>query len=106
MGWRFCPTQLQGGFQRAQDRQAFTSACKARRISLCSTRETGKQGLTQTTMKSLPPRQRLIVALGMYAVLAVIALAELDGLLRGSVLLLLALLAGKTLAHADDEPME
>jgi len=57
-------------------------------------------------MKPLATKQRLIIALGMYAVLAIIALAELDGLLRASVLLLLALLTGKTLAHADDEPME
>jgi hypothetical protein len=57
-------------------------------------------------MKSQATKQRLIIALGMYAVLAAVALVELDGLLRASVLLLLALLAGKTLAHSDDEPME
>jgi hypothetical protein len=62
--------------------------------------------LIRTNMKPLPPKKRLIIALGMYAILAIVATLELDGLVRGSVLLLLALLAGKTLAHADDEPME
>jgi hypothetical protein len=48
----------------------------------------------------------LVIALAAYAVLALIAIFALDGLLRAAVLLLFILLAGKTLAHSDDEPMD
>jgi hypothetical protein len=56
--------------------------------------------------KSLSGNRRLAVALAAYAVLALIAAFALDGFLRAAVLLLFALLAGKSLAHSDDEPMD
>jgi hypothetical protein len=55
---------------------------------------------------SLPKNKRLYGALATYAVLALIGALALDGLLRGGVLCLLAILAVKTLAHAKkDEEM-
>jgi hypothetical protein len=56
--------------------------------------------------KSLSGNRRLVVALAAYAILALVAILALDGLLRTAVLLLFALLAGKTLAHSNDEPMD
>ena len=49
---------------------------------------------------SFPMHKRLYGALASYAVLALIGALALDGLLRGGVLCLLAILAVKTLAHA------
>jgi hypothetical protein len=50
--------------------------------------------------------RRLTIALACYAVLALIAALALDGILRGAVLCLLAILAVKTFAHAKkDEEM-
>lgn len=51
------------------------------------------------------PNRRLVMALGAYAILAAIAIAALDGFVRAAVLLLFAVLAVKTVAHARDEPM-
>lgn len=49
--------------------------------------------------------RRLAIALGAYAILAAIAVAALDGFVRAAVLLLFAVLAVKSVAHANDEPM-
>lgn len=50
--------------------------------------------------------RRLVKALSLYAVLVVIAAVALDGILRGAVLALFAILVVKTFAHAKDEEME
>ncbi len=44
--------------------------------------------------------RRLIAALGSYLILAIVAMAALDGILRGAVLSFLAILAVKTLIHS------
>lgn len=63
-------------------------------------------GLRRARMEGNPQRnRRLVLALGAYAVLAAIAVVALDGFVRAAVLLLFALLAVKTVAHAGDEPM-
>ncbi len=50
--------------------------------------------------------KRLLGALACYAVLVVIAVVELDGILRGAVLCLFAILVVKTLVHSGkDEQM-
>jgi len=57
-------------------------------------------------MMPLPKNQRLYIALASYAILALIGALVLDGVLRGGVLCLLAILAIKTVAHAKkDEEM-
>ncbi len=56
-------------------------------------------------IKLTPPQRRLAVALACYAVLALIGALALDGILRGAVLCLMALLAFKTIMHAKDEEM-
>jgi hypothetical protein len=56
--------------------------------------------------KPLFANRRLVIAMSSYLVLAIVAIAGLDGYLRGGVLLLLALLAIKTCAHAGDERMQ
>ena len=62
--------------------------------------------LRRARMESNPRRnRRLALALGAYAILAAIAVVALDGFVRAAVLLLFALLAVKTMAHAGDEPM-
>ena len=50
-------------------------------------------------------RRKLLVAMSAYAVLGIVAGFNLDGFLRLVVLLLLALLAIKTMTHSKDEPM-
>ena len=51
--------------------------------------------------------RRLLAALACYAVLALVALLALDGILRGAVFCVLAILAVKTLIHArSDEEMD
>jgi len=51
--------------------------------------------------------RKLLTALTCYAVLALIAYLALDGILRGAVLCVLAILAVKTLIHArTDEGMD
>ena len=55
---------------------------------------------------SISGKKRLCGALACYAVLALIGALALDGLLRGGVICLIAVLAIKTLAHAKkDEEM-
>ena len=55
---------------------------------------------------SFSRQKRLYVALACYAVLALTGALALDGYLRGGVICLLAVLAIKTLAHANqDEEM-
>ena len=49
---------------------------------------------------------RLLVALGAYLVLALIAAFSLDGWLRIALWTFLAYLAFKTLAHSEDDRME
>ena len=51
-------------------------------------------------------KNRLVAAMGSYLILAIIAAVELDGFLRGIVLVFLALLAIKTLAHSNEAGME
>ncbi len=48
-------------------------------------------------------KRKLLAAFVCYLVLAAVAVLMLDGFLRGSVLCLLAILAVKTVVHADEE---
>jgi hypothetical protein len=49
---------------------------------------------------------RLAAAMAAYAILALIAIAALDGYLRGVVLFFFAILAVKTIVHSKDEDMK
>jgi len=49
---------------------------------------------------------RLLAAMACYGILALTAVFALEGILRGVVLCLIAILAFKTVLHAGDEEME
>ena len=51
-------------------------------------------------------RPRLILALAAYLVLALVATFALDGLLRTALWIFFIALAGKTVAHSDEDDMD